>query len=132
MKGELEQQTISEAELKLLQVIWLFGNATAQEISEVLCEKNHWDPATIKTFLFRLTKKGVLRTEKVGRSFLYFANLNEQDVLRKQVEKLLESVRKEMQIYILEFLILQVSFSVSEASQLVNLIEGKIGVFSKD
>jgi BlaI family penicillinase repressor len=62
---------ISEAEWEVMKVIWEKSPATAQEVIEQLETRMKWNPRTIKTLLGRLVKKGALKFEAQGKSYLY-------------------------------------------------------------
>ena len=82
-----ETMKISEAEWEVMRVVWTLGEVDAQTISETLSHRMQWKLATIKTLLGRLVKKEALRTQQVGKKFLYSANVSEEETFRSaQVE----------------------------------------------
>lgn len=125
MVKKQETQSISDAELIILRSIWDLGQGTAQEISERVCVKNQWDPATVKTFLFRLSKKGILHTQKQGKYFIYSSKLTENTVLEQLEEKLLSSIRQNQQEQVLKDLIERIPVSSKMAQELIELLENK-------
>ncbi|HWL51905.1 MAG TPA: BlaI/MecI/CopY family transcriptional regulator [Chthoniobacteraceae bacterium] len=70
---------LSEAEWQVMRAIWSrTPPSTAQEIVDDLAGATAWSPATIKTMLNRLVRKGALRFEKEGRAYLYTAAFPEE------------------------------------------------------
>jgi predicted transcriptional regulator len=62
---------ISDAELQLLQLLWLEAPLGASELAERLPVSLGWSPTTIKTLLSRLVAKGAIAAEPEGRRYLY-------------------------------------------------------------
>lgn len=61
---------ISEAESAVMKILWRTSPLAAEDIIVAL-DASRWSVSTIKTLLARLVRKGVIRTEKDGRRFLY-------------------------------------------------------------
>ncbi|QWC23794.1 CopY/TcrY family copper transport repressor [Bacillus haikouensis] len=76
-----EKPEITDSEWEVMRVVWALEEVTSKEISHVLQEKMDWKPATTKTFIGRLVKKGMLQTEKSGNRFIYTAAVSEEDSL---------------------------------------------------
>jgi predicted transcriptional regulator len=62
---------ISDAESRVMQVLWDNGPSTAEEVVLALAQVSDWQDATIKTLLNRLLKKGALAADVEGRSYRY-------------------------------------------------------------
>lgn len=73
---------ISEAEHKVMKVIWNDNPATAMKVIKVLEETTDWKPKTIKTLLNRLLKKNAIGYEKTGREYNYFPLIEEADFVK--------------------------------------------------
>ncbi len=70
---------LSEAEWQVMRVVWSRAACcTAQEIIDELAGTTAWGPATVKTMLNRLVRKGALHFEKEGRAYLYTAAFPEE------------------------------------------------------
>lgn len=87
-------QTISQAEWEVMRVVWAQNQTTSKKIIEVLESKMSWKPATIKTLIGRLTRKGLLDTEKNGRQFLYSPTLAESEATIEAGESFLDQICK--------------------------------------
>jgi predicted transcriptional regulator len=63
--------TLTEAELRVMEVIWERDTATVAEITEALRESAGLAYTTILTMTQILEKKGYLAHQKAGRAFVY-------------------------------------------------------------
>ncbi len=64
---------ITDSEWEVMRVVWTLNEATSNDIIDVLEKKKDWKPATTKTFIGRLVKKGILETKKQGKRYIYSA-----------------------------------------------------------
>ena len=55
---------ISEAEFKVMKVIWKYAPISTNEITDRLTKSTSWSPKTIQTLIKRLVTKKVLSYEK--------------------------------------------------------------------
>src|SRR5262245_20044126 len=80
--------TLTDGELRLMEVLWTKGRATVAEVAEVLKD----DPApaytTVLTLLRILEQKGYVRHEKDGRAFIYEPVIAREDACRDAVKHL--------------------------------------------
>jgi BlaI family penicillinase repressor len=86
----MEKPTITEAESLVMEVLWAHAPRTADEIVAALAGSAEWQEATIKTFLNRLLKKGVISAEYQGRRYLYSPVLQRADWIDAQSRSVLE------------------------------------------
>jgi len=70
---------ITDAESRVMDILWTRAPQTADEIVAALLPQQDWQEATIKTFLNRLLKKGAIRAEYEGRRYQYFPVLARAD-----------------------------------------------------
>jgi predicted transcriptional regulator len=82
--------TISESESLVMEVLWAQAPRTADEIVAALAGHAGWQEATIKTFLNRLLKKGVIGAEYQGRRYLYSPLLQRADWVDAQSRSVLD------------------------------------------
>lgn len=83
---------ISDAEWRVMRVIWARGRATTNEVIEALAPTSDWKPKTIMTMLNRLVKKSVLAFDKKGREHDYFALVPEAKCVRAESRSFFERV----------------------------------------
>jgi BlaI family penicillinase repressor len=69
---------ISDAESLVMRQLWQRSPQTAEDLAATLGTAQGWQPATVKTLLNRLLKKGALTAERDGRRFLYAPAIPEE------------------------------------------------------
>lgn len=84
--------SISDAEWQVMNVVWDAQPLTAQDIVARLEVDANWAPATIKTMLHRLVKKGVLTYEAQGNKYVYRSKTRRVDCVRQAGRSFLERV----------------------------------------
>lgn len=83
--------TISEAEWQVMKVVWAQEKpCSAQTIIEAVAAPNDWTPATIKTLLNRLVRKGALTFTKQGKAYLYEAAVSQAECRSVATDSFLE------------------------------------------
>jgi len=87
-----ENPNISEAEWKVMKVVWKQYPITTNQVVEQLLPSNDWKPKTIMTLLKRLVNKGALSFEKKGRAYSYSPLVREKDCIREESRSFLERV----------------------------------------
>ncbi len=87
-----EKVEITDAEWEIMRVVWTLEKATSKEIIEVLQVKKDWKPATTKTFIGRLVKKGMLLAEPQGNKFIYSAGISEKGSVESATDRLFDQI----------------------------------------
>lgn len=83
---------ISDAESRVMQVLWSHSPSSADDIIRALAETTNWHEKTIKTLLNRLLRKGAICAERDGRRYLYSPLLKRDDWQAEESRSLLERV----------------------------------------
>mgnify|MGYP003124680144 CR=1 FL=1 len=83
---------ISDAEWQVMREFWARGEATASDVVAALEPDTDWKPKTIQTLIRRLTQKGALGFEKVGREYLYRPLVDEKSCEQAVSEQFLDRV----------------------------------------
>lgn len=81
---------ISDAESEVMAELWRRAPQSAEDLARRLVPRQGWQPATIKTLLNRLLRKGAIAAERDGRRFLYRPLLSQADYLTASSRDLLE------------------------------------------
>lgn len=81
---------ISNAELKVMQILWQRQPLSANDVVAALADDKDWHEKTVKTLLNRLVSKGALGFEKDGRAYLYYPLIAEQDYQLQQSRSFVE------------------------------------------
>lgn len=81
---------ISEAESRVMQVLWERGPSTADDVMQALSGVSDWQDATVKTLLNRLLKKGALAADAEGRRYRYRPLLAREAYVLEESRSLVE------------------------------------------
>jgi BlaI family transcriptional regulator, penicillinase repressor len=82
---------ISDAESRVLAVLWREGAATSESVIAALAAEN-WEVSTVKTLLARLVTKRAIRAKKEGRRYVYSPVLTREEWITTESEGLLSRV----------------------------------------
>ena len=82
--------SITEAEWKVMKLLWEKSPLPAYDVIQALGEKEQWHSNTVKTLLARLTKKKALGTRKYKNLFLYYPLVSEEECIQAESDSLLE------------------------------------------
>ena len=77
---------LTNAELRIMEVIWARGSATVAEVVEALKGVDAY--TTILTLMRILKVKGYLSSRKEGRAFVFLPRVDRDTVARKAVRQL--------------------------------------------
>ncbi len=85
---------ITEAELKLMKVLWRRGEATVRDVLSEIESEGGEAPAytTVMTLMNQLAAKGALRVDKSRQPFLYEPSVRRESVLRDRLSRFLQTV----------------------------------------
>jgi BlaI family transcriptional regulator, penicillinase repressor len=81
-------QTLTEAELRIMQVLWQKGSGTVQQILDVLPAQPSLAYNTILTTIRILERKGYVEHAKDGRAHVYSALVAEDEASRSEIRHL--------------------------------------------
>ena len=81
---------ISDAEWKVMKVLWGKSPLPAYDIVQTLGKSQHWHPNTTKTLLGRLRQKKALGIQKYKNLFLYRPLVSEDDCVQAESESFLQ------------------------------------------
>lgn len=79
--------TLTDAELRLMEVLWNNGASTVTDVVETLAGMSAY--STVLTTLRILEQKGYIRHEKVGRAFVYHPVVRRDDARRSAIRYLM-------------------------------------------
>ena len=84
--------TISEAESRVMEVLWREAPRSSEEIVAALQRASDWHEKTIRTLLGRLLRKGAVRAERDGRRYFYAPVLTREQWQAQESRSLLDRV----------------------------------------
>jgi predicted transcriptional regulator len=82
--------TLTEAELRLMKILWMRGESTVSELVEALPKKNSLAYNSVLTTIRILEQKGYVRHRKEGRAFTYVPVIQEADAGESEVRHVLQ------------------------------------------
>jgi len=80
--------TLTEAELRLMEVLWQKGPATVQHVLESLPESSPLAYNSVLTTIRILEKKGYVKHVKDGRAFVYRPLIERKEATRSEIRRL--------------------------------------------
>lgn len=85
---------ITEAELRVMKVLWRMGEANVRDVKDALSEPGEEPPAytTVMTMMNQLAAKGALSVDKTRQPFLYRPAVRREQVLGQRLKQFLNSV----------------------------------------
>lgn len=84
-------KTLTEGELRIMEVVWKQQNASVRDVATVLQEEGSVAYNTVQTMLRILEEKGYLKHTKSGRSFIYSPLVGRQKARSAALKQLLSS-----------------------------------------
>ncbi len=81
--------TLTEAELRLMKVLWTRGESTVSDIVAALPKKNALAYNSVLTTIRILEQKGYVQHRKEGRAFYYLPLVAEQEASSSEVRLVL-------------------------------------------
>jgi BlaI family penicillinase repressor len=83
---------ISEAEWKVMKLLWGKSPQAAYDLSMQLGRQEGWSASTVKTLLSRLHKKGAVTVERYKNLFLYAPKVTEAECAAREADSLVDRV----------------------------------------
>lgn len=83
-----QSPTLTEAELRIMDVLWPKGSATVQQVLEALPGKPELAYNSVLTTIRILEKKGYLKHVKDGRAHVYAPAIERKDATRSEISHL--------------------------------------------
>jgi BlaI family transcriptional regulator, penicillinase repressor len=80
--------TLTEAELRLMEVLWQKGSATVQQVLDALPEKPALAYNSVLTTIRVLENKGYVEHTKDGRAHVYVPVMERQEATRSEIRHL--------------------------------------------
>jgi predicted transcriptional regulator len=84
-----KSNTLTDAELRIMEVLWKKGSATVAEVADALEGKDGSAYTTILTMMGILRDKGYLNCRKDGRAHIYTPKVDREAAAQKAVRQLL-------------------------------------------
>ena len=80
--------TLTEAELRIMNVLWLKGSGTVQQVLDSITQKPTLAYNSVLTTIRVLERKGYLKHLKDGRAHVYTPLVGQQEATRSEIRHL--------------------------------------------
>ena len=118
---------LGRVQLKIMQILWSRGRATAREITDALNESEPIAHSTVQTLLRTLKDKGSIDHEVEGRTFVFMPTAHEDKYKRTAAGDLLHRVFGGDMLSLVSHLLKNEKVSRKELDELRQLIDERGG-----
>ena len=118
-----ESSTLTDAELRLMQIVWDRGPSTVQDVVDALPRESPLAYSTVLTMMRILEKKGYLEHHKEGRAFVYQPVVGQREARRGALKHLMKRFFDNSPQLLLLNLVEDEGIDPEELEQLKQLIE---------
>jgi predicted transcriptional regulator len=116
--------TLTEAELRIMDVLWHKGPATVQQVLDRLPETPALAYNSVLTTIRVLEKKGYVEHEKDGRAHLYAPLINREAAKRTEIRHLVGRFFKNSEELLMLSLLEDKGLDAAELKRLREMIQG--------
>jgi predicted transcriptional regulator len=117
--------TLTEAELRLMDVLWMNGPATVQQVLESLPKKRPLAYNSVLTTIRVLEKKGYVKHVKDGRAHIYMPLVGQREATRFEVRHLVNRFFKNSHELLVLNILQDQSIEAEELARLRLMLEEK-------
>jgi BlaI family transcriptional regulator, penicillinase repressor len=119
--------TLTEAELRIMNVLWQKGSATVHDVLESLPDKPPLAYNSVLTIVRILEKKGYVKHIKDRRAHVYTPQIAREDATRSEVRRLVSRFFGDSHELLLLNILEDKSIDAEELDRLRQLLEQKAG-----
>jgi len=116
--------TLTEAELRLMEVLWHKGPATVQQVLQDLPEKAPLAYNSVLTTIRILEKKGYVMHKKDGRAHVYTPLVERQEATRSEIRRLVNRFFESSHELLVLNILKDQSVDAAELKRLRKMLEG--------
>ena len=114
---------LSEAEWKVMKLLWEESPKTMMQITNLLKETTGWTKHTVMTFLKRMEEKEAIHYEEGGRAKLYYPDIKKEEVVVQETEEFLHKVFDGRMGLMLNTMVEKKVLSKSEIDELYDILK---------
>jgi len=116
--------TLTQAELRLMEVLWERGPATVHQLLEEMPSKPSLAYNSVLTTIRILEKKGYVKHSKEGRAHIYIPVMGRKEATRSEVRNLVSRFFKDSHELLLLNILEDKNIDAEELKRLAQLAEG--------
>ena len=120
---EKEMKVLSQAEWKVMKVVWSQGSCAARDIAHQTEKLFGMTDVTTRTLLRRLVEKGHVKTRPVGNSYLYEPVSSMIDTICEAADELLDHTPNDAAKSLMFHMVNQGKLSGDDIKELRNLLD---------
>ena len=113
----------TEAEWKIMEVLWESAPRTMSEITKILGPATGWTRHTVITLLKRMQEKGSVSVDETGPVKTYSPLLTQEEASAQQTKKLLSHVFSGKASLLINHLVDSGEITVKEMEELVQMLK---------
>ena len=113
------------SEWAILQVVWEIEPCTAPTVQEALEKEKGWAYTTVKTMMDRMVTKGLLKTEKIRKMYLYRSAITRKRARKSEITKTVKRAFDGALTPMMQFMLENETLSEEEYQQLEHLIKNR-------
>ena len=121
----MTEAKMGQVQLKIMQLLWKLGRATARELTDELNKTESIAHSTVQTLLRQLETKGSVNHEQDGRTFYFFPVVKEEKVKKSAARELIESVFEGSVGGLVSYLLENEKVSADELAEIRKLLDKK-------
>jgi len=121
-------KTLGKSEWHIMEKLWESAPRTYVQLCHELKDDPGWSRSTVQTMLERMTEKGFIRFEVVGRAKQYYPNVSRDDVAVAETRSLLERVFEGSASMMLSTLVRKKQLSKKEIDELYAILQEAEGI----
>jgi BlaI family penicillinase repressor len=114
-----------ESEWAILQAVWEHEPCAAPTVQEALQKEKGWAYTTVKTMMDRMVKKGLLRTERIRKLYLYRSAVTRAQAQRSEIMRTVKRAFDGALTPMMQFLIENEKLSDEEYRQLEQMLRNR-------
>lgn len=113
---------LSEAEWKVMNLLWEEAPQTMMQLTNHLKETTGWSKHTVMSFLKRMEEKGAICYEDGGRAKLYYPKIDRNEAALQETEEFLDKVFDGRMGLMLNTMVEQQALSKEEIAEMYEIL----------
>lgn len=123
MRENMKKVNLSDAEWKIMNLLWEKAPRTMMQITNALKSETGWSKHTIMSFLKRMEEKEALHYEEGEKAKLYYPDLKKEEAALQETEDFLERVFQGKMGMMLNTMVQQRALSKEDLAELHKILE---------
>ena len=116
---------VTEAEWKIMEVLWDHSPRTMGEITRILEPETGWTRHTVITLLKRMTEKGAVSVDDSERAKLYTPLITREEASTEETHKFLPHIFRGKASLLVHHLVEAGDLSEDDLRQILDVMEGR-------